>query len=192
MMQQTGGLPVFIMKKGWKWTVPPFSGTVLGIHLIGFVMKRIVLAFMFLACVATLTYGRKVAEGLSNSSLGKYTIEALDEPFTLAGEEMKCYKITYENSPLTVKVIVDKEKKCRNFLVISDKLSVMYTCNGQYFGVNKVDKKYATAGFATDDKALERADYFHQKLIVRGLTSEIDAARLIASYYPYLIKGLEG
>jgi len=189
-MQQGGGLPVFILKKGWKWTVPPFSGTVLSIHKIGFVMKRIILAFMFLACVATLTYGRKVAEGLSNSSLGKYTIEALDEPFMLAGEAMKCFEITYENSPMTVRVIVDKDKKCRNFLVVSDKLSVMYTCNNEYFGVNKVDKKYAKAGFTTDDASLDRADYFHQKLIVRGYTGEIDAARLIASYYPDLIKGI--
>lgn len=189
-MQQRGGLPVFILKKGWKWTVPPFSGTVLSIHKIGFVMKRIVLAIMFLACVATLTYGRKVAEGLSNSSLGKYTIEALDKPFMLAGEEMKCFEITYENSPMTVKVIVDKDKKCRNFLVVSDKLSVMYTCNGEYFGVNKVDKKYAKAGFTTNDESLDRADYFHQKLITRGYTGEIDAARLIASYYPDLIKGM--
>lgn len=154
-------------------------------------MKRFVLALMFLACVATLTYGRKVAEGSSNSSFGKYTIEALDEPFILAGEEMKCFEITYENSPMTVKIIVDKEKKCRNFIVVSDKLSVMYTCNGKYFGVNKVDKKYGNAGFVTDDMALDRADYFHQKVIVRGMTGEIDAARLIASYYPDLIKGLE-
>ena len=154
-------------------------------------MKRTVLAIMLLAGVATLTYGRKVAEGLSNSPLGKYTIEALDEPFVLAGEEMKCFEITYENSPLTVRVIVDKEKKCRNFLVVSDELSVMYTCNGAYFGVNKVDKKYGKAGIVTDDMSLDRGDYFHQKLITRGYTTEIDAARLIASYYPELIKEKE-
>jgi hypothetical protein len=151
-------------------------------------MKRIILAVMLLACVGSLSYGKKVAEGMSNSPLGKYTIEVLDEPLLLAGEEMKCYEITYENSPMTVKVIVDKEKKCRNFLVVSDGLSVMYTCNGEYFGVNKVDKKFLKEGIATDDDALDRGDYFHQKLIKWGYTTEVDAARLIASYYPELIK----
>ena len=152
-------------------------------------MKRIILAVMLLVCVGSLTYGRKVAEGMTNSPLGKYTITVLDEPMVLSGEEMKCYEITYENSPLTVKVIVDKEKKCKNFLVVSESLSVMYTCNGEYFGVNKVDKKYGKDGIVTNDEALDRYDYFHQKLIKWGSTNEVDAARFIASYFPELIKG---
>ncbi|HUW91594.1 MAG TPA: hypothetical protein VMV74_00400, partial [Bacteroidales bacterium] len=141
------------------------------------------------ACVATLTYGKKVAEGATNSPLGKYSIELLEKPLMITGEEMKCFLITYENSPMVVKVIVDKEKRCKNYLAISDGLSVMYTCNGEYFGVNKVGKKYITAGYFTDDNALDREDYFHQKLLVWGATNEIDAARLIAAYYPALIKG---
>lgn len=152
-------------------------------------MKRMLLVFMLLVCVVSLSYGRKVAEGATNTPLGRYTIEVLDEPLMLAGEALKCYEITYENSPIKVKVYVDKEKNCRNYLVISDELSVMYTCNGQYFGVNKVDKKYSAAGFVTDDSHLDRYGYFHQKLIVHGLTPEIDATRLIASYFPLLIKG---
>ena len=56
--------------------------------------------------------------------------------------------ISYENSPVTVKVYVDKEKNCKNYVVVSDDLAVMYTCNGKYFGVNKVDKKYRTDGIS--------------------------------------------
>jgi len=151
-------------------------------------MKRIYLAVIFLVCVASLAYGRKVAEGASNTPLGKYTIEVQEEPFMLVGEEAKCYLITYENSPIQVRVIVDKEKKCKNYIVSSDDLTVMYTCNGEYFGVSKVDKKYGAAGFTTDDQNLDRSGYFHQKLITHGTTNEIDAARLIAAFYPMLLK----
>jgi len=151
-------------------------------------MKRILLAIVLLVGVVSLTYGRKVAEGESNTPLGKYTIQVLDEPLMLAGEELKCYVITYENSPMEVKVYVDKEAKCKNYIVASDDLTVMYKCNGEYFGVSKVDKKYSTAGFKTDEKRLDRTDYFHQKLLVNGMTAEVEAAKLIASFYPMLIK----
>ncbi len=151
-------------------------------------MKRILLAVVFLVGVISLTYGRKVAEGNSNTPLGKYTIEVQDDPLMIAGEELRCYVITYENSPLQVKVFVDKEKKCKNYIVASDDLTVMYKCNGEYFGVNKVDKKYKAAGFRTDDLKLDKADYFHQKRLVNGMTQEIDAAKLIAAFYPALLK----
>ena len=150
-------------------------------------MIRILLAIVLLVSVASLTYGRKVAEGNSNTPLGKYTIEALDEPLMLAGEEMKCYVITYENSPMKVKVFVDKDAKCKNYIVASDDLTVMYKCNGEYFGVNKVDKKYSQAGFRTDDKKLDRTDYFHQKLITPGKQPELEATQLIAAYFPMLL-----
>jgi hypothetical protein len=124
----------------------------------------------------------------SNTSFGSYTIEACDHPLMLAGEEFKCYSITYENSPTEVKVFVDKEKKCKNYIVVSGDLAVMYTCNGDYFGVNKVGKKYRAVNISTDDSQLNRTGYFHQKVISRGPTDEYDAIMLIASYYPELLK----
>ena len=151
-------------------------------------MKRILTVFALMISVAALSYGRKVAEGESNTPLGKYKIELKDTPFILAGEELKCYVITYENSPLQVNVYVDKDKKCKNYLVVSDDLSVMYTCNGEYFGVNKLDKKYGKAGLVTKDDDIDRFSFFHQKLLVQGPTGELDATRLIASYYPELLK----
>ena len=106
----------------------------------------------------------------------------------LAGEEMKCYLISYENSPMQVKVLVDKEKNCKNYLVITDELSVMYTCNGKFFGVNRMDAKYNASGLTTCDEKLDRYDYFHQKVIAHGTTEDFDATMLIASYFPALIK----
>jgi hypothetical protein len=151
-------------------------------------MKRIFLTLLLVAGVASLSFGRVIVKGESNTPFGRYTIEVSDQPLALAGEEMKCYLITYENSPVTVKVYIDKEKKCKNYVVVTDGLSVTYTCDGQFFGVNKVDPKFKSAGIFTDDNLLDRTGYFHQKVIAQGVTAEYDATRLIASYYPALIK----
>ena len=150
-------------------------------------MKRISLFLLLFAAVAAMSYGRVVLKGESNTTFGSYTIEVCDRPLNLAGEDLKCYLITYENYPEVVKIYVDKDRRCKNYVVTSDDLSVMYTCNGEYFGVNKVGKKYQAEGLKTDDAKLDRADYFRQKLISHGPTDELDAAMLIASYYPELI-----
>jgi hypothetical protein len=96
--------------------------------------------------------------------------------------------ISYQNSPMEVKVVIRKDKTCKNYIVLSDKLSVQYVCNGDYFGVQKLEKSLEKEGYATSDEALNRSEYFHQKLIAQGKQGEIEAARLIAAYFPMLIK----
>ena len=151
-------------------------------------MKRIMFCMLLFAGLSALSFGKVIARGESNTAFGTYTIELSDQPVTLAGEEMKCYLISYEKSPLQVKVLVDKEKNCQNYVVLSDELSVMYTCDGQFFGVKKLDGKYSKNGLSTCDEKLDRSDYFHQKVIARGQTQDFDATVLIASYFPELIK----
>ena len=152
-------------------------------------MKKILLVLVLFAGVAAMSYGRVILKGESNTSFGSYTIEAIDESMMIAGAELKCYTITYENFPEIVKVFIDKEKKCKNYVVVSDGgLEVMYTCNGEYFGVNKVGKKYRDAHISTDEGKLDRTGYFHQKVLTRGKTEEFDALQLIASFYPALVK----
>jgi hypothetical protein len=151
-------------------------------------MKKILLVLVLFAGVTAMSFGRIIVTWESNTSFGNYTIEACDQPLMLAGEELKCYSITYENSPTVVKVFVDKEKKCKNYVVVTGDLAVMYTCNGDYFGVNKVGKKYRELNISTDDNQLDRTGYFRQKVISRGPTDEYDAIMLIASYYPELLK----
>jgi hypothetical protein len=109
-------------------------------------MKRIFLGMLLFAAVSALSFGKVIIRGESHTPFGTFTIEVSDKPVTVDGEELKCYLISYENSPLQVKVLVDKEKNCKNYVVVSDDLSVMYTCNGKYLGVNKLGKKYADAG----------------------------------------------
>ena len=183
-----GVFTVFITERRWKRTVPLSLRTVRCLTKNGLVMKRISLVLVLFAAFSLLSFGKVIIRGESNTSYGAYTIERLDETVMLAGEEMKCYLISYEKSPLQVKVLVDKEKKCKNYVVISDDLSVMYTCDGHFFGVNRIGEKYRDAGLATTDEKLDRYDYFHQKVISQGATEEFDATMLIACYFPELIK----
>ena len=111
------------------------------------------------------TSGNKIAEGDTNTPFGKYSVELVKEPLMVDGEQVTRYMITYEKSPLSVIVVVDKEAKCKNYIVVSDGLSVMYKCNGQYFGINRIDEKYKKDGFVTDDKNLDNTKYFYQKII---------------------------
>jgi hypothetical protein len=91
---------------------------------------------------------------------------------------------------LQVKVAVKKEKDCKRYIVLSDKLSVQYVCNGTYFGVQKLGKssEIEKNGFSTSDEALNRTEYFHQKLLTSGKPDEIESTQFIASYFPLLIK----
>jgi hypothetical protein len=131
---------------------------------------------------------KKVAEGNTNTPFGKYKIEVSNEPAIVDGESVTSYKITYENSPLSVIILVDKEKNCKNYIVVSEGLSVMYKCNGQYFGVNLIDEKYKKDGLSTDGANLNKDNYFKQKLLLNGPQEEVTATTFIASYYPLLLK----
>ena len=131
---------------------------------------------------------KKVAEGDTYTPFGKYTIELLSDRLVVDGEVATSYQIAYENSPLSVTVVVDKDKKCKNYIVVSEKLSVMYKCNGEYFGINKIEEKYKKDGYVTDARNLDNFNYFHQKYIVPGQQEEVSATILIASYFPYLLK----
>jgi hypothetical protein len=133
-------------------------------------------------------FGKKVAEGNTNTLFGKYIVEVNNKPVIIDGEEVTSYKISYEKSPISIIVLVDKEKKCKNYIVVSESLSLMYTCNGKYFGVNRIDDKYKKDGYVTDDKNLDKTNYFHQKLLAQGQQEELSATTLIASYFPELIK----
>jgi hypothetical protein len=158
-------------------------------------MKKLLLVFglaMFFGVIAysqdQASNSKKIAEGNTNTPFGKYTIEVQDEPVMLEGEQVTSYKITYENSPVSVVVLVDKEKKCKNYIVVSEGLSIMYTCNGSYFGVNLIDPKYGKEGYVTDGTKINLSNYYRQKVMIQGKQEEVAATTLIASYFPMLIK----
>ncbi|MCU0473140.1 MAG: hypothetical protein MUC93_07210 [Bacteroidales bacterium] len=151
-------------------------------------MKKMILLTVLVAMISTVSFGNKVvAKGQSFSALGDYKIEITDNPVLMKGEDCQAYKISYANSPMEVTVVVCKDRKCKRFVVLSDKLSVQYVCNTQYFGVERLDKSYEQYGYKTSDSALNKAEYFHQKVLGPGHQNEIEAAQLIASNFPFLL-----
>ncbi len=52
---------------------------------------------------------------------------------------------------MEVTVVVCKERKCKKYVVLSDKLSVQYVCNANYFGVERLDKSLEKEGYKTSD-----------------------------------------
>ena len=152
-------------------------------------MKRTFFAALLIVAFSTASFSREfVASGKTYSALGDYKIKIADNPVALNGDQLKAYVISYQNSPMEVKVVIRKDKECKNYIVLSDKLSVQYVCNGDYFGVQKLEKSLEKDGYSTSDEALNRSEYFHQKLLVQGRQDEIEATKLIAAYFPMLIK----
>ena len=152
-------------------------------------MKRMFFAAILIIAISTATFAREfIASGKTHSAFGDYKIEKTDKPFTINGEELTGYIISYENSPMEVRVVITEGKNCKNYVVLSDKLSVQYVCNDNYFGVKKLDRSFRKEGISTSDEAINKSEYFHQKIIARGKRKEIENTQLIAAYFPMLIK----
>ena len=155
-------------------------------------MKRVLLSSMLIIALCLTAFAKKnvVATGKTWTAMGDFKIEVAETPYSLNGEELKTFVISYENSPLKVKVAIDTDKKCNTYLVMSDKLSVQYVCNSSYFGVEKLARQYVKKGLNTSDNELNREEYFKQKVITREVQSPVENARLIAAYFPTLVKDM--
>jgi hypothetical protein len=152
-------------------------------------MKRMFFAAILVLVISTASIANEiVAEGKTHSALGDYRIELANNPVIINGEEFKAFVISYQNSPLEVKVAVKANGDSKKYYVLSDKLSVQYVCNENYFGVEKLDKSFVSSGYSTNDDNLNRSEYFHQKVLSSGQGCETDNTMMIAAYFPMLIK----
>jgi len=156
-------------------------------------MKRLITAAVLIIAICTASFATKkvVAEGKTHSVLGDYRIEALDNPVMINGKELKAFTVTYENTGLKTTVAVEKTLKCKKYYVLTDVLSVQYVCNGHYFGVERLDKKLEKDGFRTSNEDLDNFQYYHQKVLSCGSSTDIDNTKLIAAYFPFLFKNTE-
>lgn len=151
-------------------------------------MKRVFFAAIVMLALSASAFSREfVASGKTNTALGDYKIEKADEPVVINGEKFTTFIISYQNSPMEVKVVVRPGKKCKNYVVLSDKLSIQYVCNENFFGVQKLDAEYEKEGYKTVEASLNRSEYFHQKVITPGKRGEVENAQMIAAYFPMLI-----
>lgn len=152
-------------------------------------MKKLIFTALLIVAFGSASFSREfVASGKTYSALGDYKIELADNPVTINGVQLKAFIISYQNSPLEVKVVIHKQSKCKNYIVLSDKLSIQYVCYENYFGVEKLDKSLAKEGYSTSNEALNRSEYFHQKVITPGKRGEVENTQLIAVYFPMLLK----
>lgn len=151
-------------------------------------MKKILIVAFLMAAINTASFSREfVAGGKTHTPLGDYRVEVADNPVIINNQELKTFIISYENSPMVVKVAIMKGKKCKDYIVISDKLCIKYVCTENYFGVEKL--KGQVEGLATSDTFLNRSEYFHQKVLTPGQQNEIENTMIIAAFFPRLING---
>jgi len=156
-------------------------------------MKRVLLAAAFIVafCSASLA-GNVIAEGKTHSALGDYKIESLDQPVVLNGKELDAFTISYQNTNMKVTVAVEKTRKCKNYFVLSEGLSVKYVCNTDYFGVERLGKELEKEGFSTSSEDLDASQYYHQRVLTSGGNSNLENTKMIACYFPFLLKDQEG
>jgi hypothetical protein len=156
-------------------------------------MKRVLLTAVCIAafCSASLA-GSIVAEGKTHSALGNYRIESLDQPVVLNGKELDAFTISYENTNMKVTVAVEKTRKCKTYYVLSDNLSVQYVCNSKYFGVQRLGGEFEKEGYSTSNEAMNASEYYHQRVLTSGGNTNLDNTKMIAAYFPFLLKDQEG
>jgi hypothetical protein len=155
-------------------------------------MKRLITAAVLILVCCTVSLATKVvAEGKTHTVLGDYKIEALDNPVMINGKELKAFTVTYQNTGLKTTVAVEKTFKCKKYYVLSDMLSVQYVCNGHYFGVQRLDKKLENDGYLTINENLDNFQYYHQKVLSCGISTDLENTQLIAAYFPFLFKNTE-
>jgi hypothetical protein len=113
-------------------------------------MKRVIFTALLLLIISAGVFARKlVAEGKTHTAMGNFKIETADQPLVINNVPLDTYVITYDNSKMSLTIAIDKDRKCKRYLTISDKLSVQYVCYGTHFGIEKINEKYAKDGLRT-------------------------------------------
>lgn len=155
-------------------------------------MKKVVVVLLLtIFLIPSGIAGKIISSGDSFTKFGKYKIEIAESPFVLNGKELKTYLITYENAGFTLLITADKTGDETKFLTISDALSVQYVSHLTYFGVEKIDQKYVASALKTSDSALNRYEYFRQKVLSSREVTELGKIKLIAAYYPALLNNID-
>jgi hypothetical protein len=151
-------------------------------------MKRIILSALMILAITSASFAtRVIAKGNSFSPQGSFTIETADKPMVLNNVPLDTYVVIYETG-YTLTIAVEKDKKCKRYITVSDDLSVQYICNANYFGIEKLDSKYDGSAISTGYEKMDWSSYYHQRVLGSGDNSSIDCMKLIGAYFPDLLK----
>lgn len=152
-------------------------------------MKNIIIALSALIFLTTTGFNKKtVATGKTGCQLGSYIIVKSDRPLISDATILRTYDVKYENSDMDVRIAIDdRDKKCLSFIVVSGDFGIQYNCDKKIMGVDPVEECYVEDGIPGTNGNLNRAEYFRQKVLVRGSEDETELMRLIAAYFPKLM-----
>lgn len=145
------------------------------------------MTFLILGISYSIFAQKLVAEGKTYRSIGDFKVETAKQPMIINGVSLDTYNIKYANSVIKVTIAIEPNKDCLRYLILSDNLSVQYVSYETYFGVEKLDQKYAKDGFNTSLDLLDRSAYFKQRLISQGKNDRFTCIGLIGAFYPELI-----
>ncbi|TAJ15719.1 hypothetical protein DMA11_00525 [Marinilabiliaceae bacterium JC017] len=142
------------------------------------------IAFFISATFTTLATDK--IEGSSNTKLGNYFIEKADTQIQHEGVAIKTYVLNYENFKKEILIGVEDGKKCKNFHVRIDDMEIIYSCEKSQFGARKLPKQKDTQ--VNVKEAIDRQQFFYQKVITQKPKTEEELLGLIACYFPKLLK----
>jgi len=141
-------------------------------------MKKLLFSLMLAVGILISANAKEiVAVGKTHTAMGDYQITTCDQPCIVNGKELRTFTVVYENSPMEVKIAIEKNKKETTYIVTSEKLTIKYVQNNGYFGVDDV---------MNNVENLNKGEYYRQKVITTG-QSEKESMRLVAAYFPYLL-----
>ncbi len=136
-------------------------------------------------CFSLETASAKKIKGQSNTEMGKYEIVESEISIEHKGKTLETYTLCYENCTKKMFIGIEKQKDCKNFIVVIEDMKIIYTCNNGVFGTKKLPKQKSTS--LSIDDAIDRQQFYYQKVITKKPKTEKELLALIACYYPQLI-----
>lgn len=154
-------------------------------------MKKHTLVGLISAGMLLLSVSLMAAEpmsGNSNTEFGNFTITPSAEPIMKGKLALETYDLIYDNVKMPVKIGVEQRKNCKNFIVRYPSFEVQYVCNKHGFGVTRIEPGTETVKNVIVDALIDETQFAYQEVILRKAESDEELLKLIACYFPKLMK----
>lgn len=125
--------------------------------------------------------------GDSNTEMGMFSITE-QSPVTVKGQNVRAFELKYENSEQPITVLLDENKKSKNYIVRSKNLEIRYECKKNSFGARYVSGKFAKFDPVVNGYFLNSEELKRQEILSNKELSEKEALGIIASFFPQLFK----
>jgi len=126
-------------------------------------------------------------KGFSNTEFGDYTVTVASEQIEKDGKSLETYILEYNKINIPVKIGVEENKFCRNYIVRYPFFEIMYVCTKQGLGARRIDPGSETISTAVVNALLDETQLAYQEIIVNKKVGDEEALQLIACYFPLLI-----